>query len=334
MGIESIEAERWWEWLMLGVNELKESITKTKRKVECPVKGCNVQVARRKGRWRRKKRFKCPDHNIYIYPSTFEYEYVIDNLLWHNAEDLDLLKRIDEAKRGSRMASDNSEDAVIWNVMRFLERSHLLAPVMKSLLGVELSSPEVIYWSQCGTRKKGWTAWRKAQREFGEKAGGDAGPDIIVNSTDAIIFIEARLTGQYTSGPGRRKARKKYIKRGRYWFQRVFTSDYGQVAVKDKRFELMRLWLLGTWMAAQESKNFCLVSLVREGREEGIEEAFGSHISESEERRFRRLTWEDIYRRIMESDGTKPEKDKIIRYFRNKALGYGRKGLLHKAFQT
>ena len=67
---------------MLGIKELKENIKITDTTVECPVKGCNQRVARQRDRFRKEDKFKCPNHNIYISPSTFEYSSKQDNLLW------------------------------------------------------------------------------------------------------------------------------------------------------------------------------------------------------------------------------------------------------------
>ena len=65
-----------------------------------------------------KQLFKCPKHNIYISPTTFEYQSELDNLLWKDEADLDLLDRTKGVKRESRIARDRSEDAVTWNVFR------------------------------------------------------------------------------------------------------------------------------------------------------------------------------------------------------------------------
>lgn len=319
---------------MLGFEELKASLTMTKRKVECPVEGCDHQVSRQKGKWRRKKRFKCPEHNIYISPSTFEYQYSIDNLLWHNTEDLDLLNRMERDRRDGGIARDNSEDAVTWNVFRFVDKAHLVAPLLNHLLGTDLVDPEVIYWSYRAEEGSTWSALQRAREEFGEHPRKSSGPDVIINSSQALIFIEPRLIADNATRPDSKKARKEYLRGGKHWFPRVFTSDYQQVAEEDRRFQLMRLWLLGTWMASRTGVDFYLVNLVREGKEEDIEKAFGMHISENQSRRFVRLTWEDIYRYILASNEAGSEKDRMIHYFENKTLGYGRKGMLHKAFHT
>jgi len=105
---------------MLGVKELKEEIEITKTTVECPVKGCKGVVERQRRVFIKEDRFKCPKHKIFISPSTFEYPDELDNLLWKEKSDIELFEKIKRRKRESRMARDNSEDAVSWIVFKFL----------------------------------------------------------------------------------------------------------------------------------------------------------------------------------------------------------------------
>ncbi|WP_233488480.1 hypothetical protein [Petrotoga sp. 9PW.55.5.1] len=77
---------------------MKERIEITKSTVDCPVKGCSEKVERQREFFRREESFKCPKHIIYISPSTFEYQSELDNLLWKDKADLDLLERIKKVK--------------------------------------------------------------------------------------------------------------------------------------------------------------------------------------------------------------------------------------------
>ena len=90
------------------MEELKGSIEITKTTVECPVKGCSEKIEKQRKSFKREEKFKCPIHNIYISPSTFEYQTELDNLLWKDQADLDLFKMIRTVKRESRSAQDNS----------------------------------------------------------------------------------------------------------------------------------------------------------------------------------------------------------------------------------
>jgi hypothetical protein len=99
----------------------------------------------------------------------------------------------------------------------------------------------------------------------------------------------------------------------------------------EKKYELMRFWLLGTWIAKQQSLDFYLISLVLSGRDVNIEAIFKRHIKENRRSKFLRVTWETIYRYILKSNFSR-DKDIMIRYFRNKTIGYDRKGRLQRAF--
>ena len=318
---------------MLGFKDLKKSITVTEKWVECPVKDCGKKVKRQKDRFQRKKRFKCPEHNIYISPSTFEYERDMDNLLWRHYEDLHLLNRAKRAKVEREMTRDDSKDAVVWNVFRYLDLQDLIIPIFQFLLQIELEEPEIIYWSYHRGEKSVWSELDRARREFGEDTGTAAGPDIIIDSHDALIFIQAELAEGGGKEAPSGKDTKKYLSRGRSWFSRVFRSDYEKVAVEEGQYELMRLWLLGTWMAARKGVDFYLLDLVREGEEEGIEVIFGIHLKEGPARIFKRITWEKIYKGIADSYVPKEGKEKIIDYLENKTLGYDEDEGIIKAFR-
>lgn len=317
---------------MFGMNELKDSIEITQAIVECPVKGCSVKVERQREVFKREERFKCPKHNIYISPSTFEYENELDNLLWKDANDLDLFRKIMRAKRESRIARDNSEDAVTWNVFRFLEKNNLIEIALSSIIGVNLRSSEIMYWSYCQRKNSGWSELNKAREEFGEKIKRGSEPDIIVKTDNALLFIEAKLTAGNETIPSDKGNSKKYEIGGNNWFSKVFKSDYRTVAIAEKKYELLRFWLLGTWIVKQLDLDFCLANLVLSEREKDIETIFKKHICENERMKFIRITWEVIYQQILNSHLSGTDKDRIIEYFRNKTIGYDDNGRLQRAF--
>jgi hypothetical protein len=315
---------------MLGIEELKRQIEVTATTVECPVKGCTESVERQHHHYRTDPKFMCPKHCIYISPSTFEYENHKDNLLWKDNSDLDLLKRIKEGKRESRMARDNSEDAVTWNVFRYLEKNRLLEAFLSQLTGKRQENAEAIYWSYSQKEGSSWGCIDRARREFGEARNRNSEPDMIIQTDSAIFFIEAKLTTGNKTKPSNEKNSKKYETGGNCWFREVFLSDYETIAITEKKYELMRFWLLGTWMAEQSGREFYLINLVRVGREQDIESVFGKHIRKSPRIKFSRLTWESIYRYILDQNRAK-NRDAMLRYFRNKTIGY-RNGALQKAF--
>lgn len=317
---------------MLGMEELKGSIELTETTVECPVKDCGEKVERQREVFKREERFKCPKHNIYISPSTFEYQSELDNLLWKEKADLDLFKKIKIMKRESRIARDNSEDAVTWNVFRFLERNNLVERTLSSIIGVTLKSSEVIYWSYSQEENSSWSELNKAREEFGEEIKRSSEPDIIIKTDNTLFFIEAKLTAGNETIPSNTSNSKRYETGGDNWFSEVFRSDCKTVAIVEKKYELLRFWLLGTWIAKQQDLDFYLVNLVLSEREKEIEAIFKRHLHENQKRKFIRITWKDIYHQILNNDLLWLDKDMMIKYFRNKTIGYDGNGRLQGAF--
>lgn len=318
---------------MFGLKELKERIAVTDAEVECPVKDCTRRVERQRGFFKKEDRFRCPDHGIFISPSTFEYSCESDNLLWKDDIDSDLLQRIIGPKRESRMARDNSEDAVSWNIFRFLENNSLGDELLSSLTETPVRSSEVIYWSYSQEEDGAWSELIAARREFGEQEERGSEPDIIVTTDNALFFIEAKLTATNNTTPSDKDDPKKYEVGGGSWFSKVFKTDFKTITVCKKKYELMRFWLLGTWMADQLKKDFCLINLVRDAKERNIESLFKSLTKENERRRFMRITWEQIYEFICGTTTTSG-RDQMIGFFKNKTIGYDGKGKLRPAFSV
>lgn len=319
---------------MLGMEELKENIEITETTVECPVKGCIEKVERQREAFKREKRFKCPEHNIYISPTTFEYQSEADNILWKEKDDLNLLNQIKAVKRESRFARDNSEDAVTWNVFRFLERNDLIDSILSSIINFPLKSSELIYWSYSQKENSSWSELNKAREEFGEEIKRSSEPDVIIKTDNTLLFIEAKLTAGNETIPSVMSNSKRYETGGDNWFSKVFKSDYKTVAIVKKKYELLRFWLLGTWVAKQQDLDFYLVNLVLSERGKDIEAIFKRHLYENQRRKFIRITWEDIYHQISNSDLLRIDKDTMIKYFRNKTIGYDGNGKLQKAFSV
>jgi len=317
---------------MLGIEELKENIGITKTTVECPVKGCSEKIERQRKVFKREEKFKCPVHNIYISPSTFEYQSELDNLLWKDQADLDLFKMIKTVKRESRIARDNSEDAVTWNVFRFLERNNLVEKTLSPIIGVPLKSSEVIYWSYSQKENSSWSELNKARKEFGEEIKRSSEPDVIIKTDNTLLFIEAKLTAGNKTDPSNKSSSKKYENGGDNLFSKVFKSDYKTIAIDEKKYELMRFWLLGTWIAKQQDLDFYLVNLVLSEREKDIETIFKRHLYENQRMKFIRIIWEDLYQQILNSGSPGIDEDMMIKYFRNKTIGYDGNGRLQKAF--
>jgi len=229
------------------------------------------------------------------------------------------------------MARDNSEDAVSWNVFRFLERNNLIEEFLSSITDTPMKSSEVIYWSYSQKEGKDWSELNEAREQFGEEKGRGSEPDIIIKTDKALFFIEAKLTASNETEPSDNSNSKKYETGGDNWFSKVFKSDYKTVAIDKKKYELLRFWLLGSWMSQQQDSDFYLVNLVLSEREADIEAIFRKHINKTQRRKFLRVTWERIYQYISNSNLT-TERDIMVRFFKNKTIGYDGNCRLRQAF--
>lgn len=320
---------------MYGTDALKAMLEVTEATVGCPVMGCRKQVERQRKAFKRQERSFCENHGIYISPSTFEYLREDDNILW----DFDLLQSHMANKRESRIARDNSEDAVTWNVFRFLERQELLLPFLSRLAGKSLRDAQTIYWSHDRATRETWQLLSDARKAFGESTRGGSEPDLIILTDQILFVIEAKLAAPNNPKHSRSNRPKKYVSGGNGWWNRVFAPglDYGDIAEKDKKYQLMRFWLLGTWMAKQLDRDFMLLNLVREISEKEIECRFRQYLHTDMTGQFRRLSWDGIFKFILSDAQEGPEKERIIRYFKTKTVGYRKiasEWRLRKAFDT
>lgn len=319
---------------MYDARTLKSKISVTPTHVECPVKGCNHRVPRQRKSFHRDVDFQCPEHQIFISPSTFEYNDVTDNLLRNSPTDFELLEAINTVKRESRMRRDNSEDALTWNVFRYLETADQLSGFLTWVTGQEQGKTELIYWSYSQASKSAWLKLNIGRKEFGEHLKRSSEPDLIAVTGRALFFLEAKLTATNNSSPSDPTNHKKYLTGGDKWINSVFTSDYETVAITVKKYELFRFWLLGSWMAAQMGLNFYLVNIVPSAKETDIEVSFIPHIRLAENRQFKRLAWEDICGWGKWAAPESGEKHNWISYFENKTVGYDRFRNLIKAFSV
>jgi len=339
-----MSAKRFWGW-----QDLKHVI-RTEPKVECPVLGCTTEVERRQRKHGlRQYQYFCQQHGIYISPTTFEYKDEADNLLWHHPDDLSRLAEIKRVKAEvRRLGRERSEDAVTWNVFRLLENQNHLSGVCESMICPRgWDHVRLIYWSYDPVQRSAWDMLLKARVEFGEAdtlelAQGKrvSEPDLIVVGDGALAFVENKFgSDNDTSGKGESLLRrlnnpKAYCTGGGQWYDKVFTHDYRSV-VSDHKYELLRFWLLGSWIAQQHEPRlrFYLVNVVREGEETDIETKFGDHIRQDDQKRFVRLTWEDIQGYVVANATQDEEKDTLLTYFSDKTMGYPG-GKLVRAFSV
>jgi len=333
---------------MFGLEELKEKTEVRGDTVVCPVIGCETQVRKmtkgilksldaylEKGRCKTGNfgHYLCKEHKIYITPTTFIYQDIKDNLLWYDDLDKDLLNEVIIAKRvKAQLHHVNSEDAISWNIFRFLERTNLLSGFLTELFSLSVGNPEIIYWSYSQSQQKVWNELEDTREEFGERPQRSSEPDIIVISDDSLFFVEAKVTAASKVDFSRshtvedKQERIERYSKGDYFLQQPVENimDAGY-------YQLMRFWLIGAWIAEKKNLNFHLLNLVRKNDEKDIESEFGKCIKQNKKREFIRVAWEDIYEYISTAGLLSEDKDKMLGYFRNKTI-YDTNGELEKAF--
>lgn len=313
---------------MFGLNDLESEIIILEDSLKCPIKNCTNYVKIQKGKFSRTTPFYCPKHCIYISPSTYEYKYEKDNLVDDSEEEIKLLQNIKKYKRECRLSRERSEDAVTWNVFRFLTKTLLLQKFLNSVFQDKTKILDTIFWSVSIKDMKPWPILNEARELFGETVTRGTEPDFVIETEDVLYFIEAKITASNKTPSKseiseKKNNPKKYITADNSFFNNLFSMSYEEILDK-QMYELMRLWLLGNWIAKERKKKFYLINLVPEKKEENIEEDFGSVINQNKENRiFKRITWESIYYFIKNNS----ESREIIKYFENKSFGYSNKKL-------
>jgi len=190
----------------------------------------------------------------------------------------------------------------------------------------------LIYWSYSQTAKGSWPELNHARSEFGEAIKRSSEPDLIAVTDKALFFIEVKLKASNETLPSDPNNRKKYLTGGEGWFNAAFTSDFENIAIKSQKYELLRFWLLGTWLSAKMSRDFYLINIVPDIYETDIEERFVPQLKLTDKRHFKRLAWEDVSEWICNNAPENTAKEGILDYFQNKTVGYDQFGLLQKAF--
>ena len=277
----------------------------------------------------------CAEHGIYIGPSTFEYENEAHNLLWTAPDDLALLAAIKRFKRESRMSRERSEDAVSWNVFRGLERSGKLRTWLASQLGYDVREPRLHFWSYDEASEGTWPPLVRARKAFSEDAGRGSEPDLIIEADDVDVWVEAKFGSNNDTRPSDLDgARKRYCAGGNRWYDSVCKQrqDFDFIADALRRYELLRLWLLGSQQASVRSKRFVLINLVREGQALDIEGFAQEAFKQDEDRRVLRATWEGVAS-MLDSASDEPTRE-LRGYLQTKTIGYDSKGRLVKAFMV
>lgn len=264
-------------------------------------------------------------------PSTFEYVDYRENLLPRDADDDALLQAILLAKRETkRLGRERSEDAFTFNVIRTVERESLLEELASEISGTKEHAPVPSYWSFSQRDHARHPLLSKAITAFGEIEGRGTEPDVIIETDETLFMVEAKLGSTNKTTPTRPSVLTTYKEARGGWYWHALRTEPEELAIKLQLYQLMRLWLLGTWMARGARKRCVLVSLVPESCDANLVDRLGPHIIQNDAQTFRRFSWEQVRDNALRH-ADRPAVAALIGYLDNKTLGYNSKGQLRLA---
>ena len=200
---------------------------------------------------------------------------------------------------------------------------------LSSLTGSPVGRTSLTYWSYCDEPgiQGVWPKLAAARIEFRENEKHPSEPDLIADTDAGVFWIEAKLTASNKTTPSAMAKPEAYKTGGDGWYSKVIATSFEELAVKNKRYEMLRYWLLGTWAAAQLNKPFYLVSLVRKKSTENMADALASDFRMGSDRRVISRTWEDIYEYLKTSPGRTAQTNLLLTYMENKTAGFKTVGL-------
>jgi len=248
--------------------------------VPCPALGCKHSVDRmtKKGPNLDSAKtllynYLCPDHRIYISPSTFEYENPLQSILWRTPADEDALSvfRIPNGKRTrSRMGRENDEDSLTWNVFYFLEKYNLLGQFLSVHVQTQYgyfdkNVEKTVYWSVDMQQKQVWQDLINARKKLGESDFYGSEPDLFLVTENHVTLLEIKFKSSvYTEC----KNIPHYYEDAEKELQ-VFAVSLKE-AVAQLGYEMVRFFLLGTALESITKKHFCYITLTRSEQDKDL----------------------------------------------------------------
>lgn len=322
--------------------------------VSCPVMGCEFKVPcmTRDGPdldhdQEKLKDYFCPQHMIFISPSTFEYKEPLTSIIWQEKEDLAALNRvkISTGKRGAwrRMGRERDEDSFTWNVFWYLYKENLVLKFLKEIIGRSSflsanakSIDEAVFWSvEAGTGNT-HQLLIDARKALGENTAHGTEPDVIFTGSVGaeknvpLVLIECKLS----SSPITNKAViPDYYTNYDKW-NRVFNEPPEKV-FRVFGYQIVRHLLLANEMAAVGGRNLTptVLLITKEQVPADIVSQMTSMLmNHPQNARLAFVTWKNVYDFVSSNQGSdKGSINKMIlgRYLEGKTLGYDAKGVLH-----
>lgn len=316
---------------MFGVSLLKPQSDFGPADVCCPVRGCGHRLPLQPALFRTTSEYRCPLHRIYVAANTFAYEREVDNLLWTAEDDLALLHGGRPRGRDLGLTHDNSERALTWNVFRWLEVSGALPAFLESTLARAVATVDLVYWGYSPEREGVCMPLVRARNAFHEEDADAIEPAVLIDTGDTLIAVDPRM------GPGATRSWtpahwEKYERGGKSWAAEVFCGDLGAIVADKGAFEFLRLWLLGSYMAAAEDKAFVLLHMTPVWSGAPLLKSLGPQLKTGPARQTVSVTWEDVYAHVGGECVNARNAPALLTYLREKSAGYGADGRLRRAF--
>ncbi len=277
--------------------------------IRCYVRGCRHFVRRPT---RRQPGQLCPDHGIYChhsrYGSTYRYADVRRNII--ASPDLFAERIVGHPFKfeSHRLGSENSEDALSWNVFRSLQEAGCLAQMAELLIGEShAEQPRLYLW---GIRVdddsfEPWDLLIAARERFENRLPvrrPQTEPDIALHLPGRyLVLIEAKFTSPnpvYERGP-RKDAQSLTLDEllDIYWDPTLRILDYEKAKSQPRiQYQLWRNMVFAEWMANLDglaAHPYC-VNLVRSQSECSTAIAFQGLLNSSGGQSFRRCVWQSL----------------------------------------
>jgi hypothetical protein len=230
-----------------------------------------------------------------------------------------------------RLGNERSEDMLSWNVFRSLQEAGCLGMLGRAITGDSVTvEPFLLMWGIFLTDDAfdPWDLLIAARERFEANLPVQrplTEPDIMLWLPGRyLILIEAKFTSAnmtYTRGP-RKDAQSLTLKELLEIYRdpalRILAHDRA-CSASQVHYQLWRNTVFSEWMARQDhpaTKAFH-VNLVRRGYEQASAAQFHALVNPEFKDRFRRITWEQIYRMALGND----RLSKLCRYLETKSAG-------------
>lgn len=332
-----------------------DDLEKDRSPSDCPIKGCGTSFIRPNA----KNIPCCEKHGLEVHANTFVYyngensaaksQARLRNFLPGGTQFLakHILGNKNKAE-SHRLGSENSEDALSWNVFGELHRRKLIHLAYNYFTGENIGAGGVrlFLWGLqidfVGDKAEPWVCLKEIRDELERGVNSFlTEPDIMLLGPDRLVVIEAKLTsgnpicveGDDVEGkkPTTRSGLiQRYIAGNKLWQPLLCDQDVSEEKVHS---QLLRMIIFASTMAQRLSVDWKLVNLVSRTqwakvgtrRRKGYDFSDpGAFIPTKVRGHFQFSSWEELYTGILFRD---PRATDIAEYMQNKTVN------LSKAFE-